>query len=172
MAATQSKSDNQPNNNLEGGTYEIIRNHLQKQADDLRQRLDSLNVDRKEVFGAIETALISNDRINTPNYCITRDIISIGEHCIFGYNVHIGLRSGITLKDVFAVYDFKNNRFQKVSLGILENAKRGEKFGTDFQNLYRYYKDAFFAKFVRQGSFLYMVFQLTEGIASDYKAFK
>jgi hypothetical protein len=76
------------------------------------------------------------------------------------------------LKDVFAVYDFKNNRFQKVSLGILENAKRGEKFGTDFQNLYRYYKDAFFAKFVRQGSFLYMVFQLTEGIASDYKAFK
>jgi hypothetical protein len=172
MATTQSKTDNQPNNNLEGGTYEIIRNRLEKQTNDLRQRLDSLNVDRKEVFGAIETALISNDRINTPNYCIARDIIAIGEHCIFGYNVHVGLRSGITLKDVFAVYDFKNNSFQEVNLDILEHAKGGEKFATDFQNLYRYYKDAFFAKFVRQGSFLYMVFQLTEGIASDFKAFK
>ena len=172
MATTQSKSDNQLNHNLEGGTYEIIRNRLQNQATDLRNRLDSLNIDRKKVFGAIETALISNDRIHTENYCIARDIIAIGNHCIFGYNVHIGLRSGIRLEDVFAVYDFENNAFRESGLALLEKSKGGDKFSVDFQNLYRYYKHAFFAKFVRQGSFLYMIFQLTEGIPNDFKAFK
>lgn len=154
---------------LESGTYEIIRNRLQKQADELRNRLDKLNTDRKSVFGAIETALISNDRINTANYCIARDIVAVGQYKIFGYNVHIGLRSGIQLKDVFSIYEFKENSFYEVGLEILLN---DEKFATDFQNLYRYYKEAFFAKFVTQGRYLYMVFQLTEGILGDFKAFK
>jgi len=169
---TQAKSDSPTPQTLEGGTYEIIRNRLEKQSDDLRQRLDALNVDRKAVFGAIETKLISNDRINTSNYCIARDMVTVGNHCIFGYNVHIGLRSGIALKDVFAIYNFQNNTFQDVGLSLLEKSTGSDKFTTDFQNLYRYYKDAFFAKFVVQGKFLYMIFQLTEGIANDFKAFK
>ena len=122
MSTTQAQqqSDNpitQPA--LESGTYEIIRNRLQKQAGELRSRLDKLNTERKSVFGAIETALISNDRINTANYCIARDIVAVGDYCIFGYNVHIGLRSGIQLKDVFSIYEFKENSFQEVGAGSL-----------------------------------------------------
>ncbi|MEO1257765.1 MAG: DNA repair ATPase [Bacteroidota bacterium] len=152
---------------LESGTYEIIRKRLLAQAGDLESRLGQLNVARKEVFGAIETQLVANDRINTSNHCIARDITSIGEYCVFGYNVHMGLRSGIKLSDVFNVYKFEGNSFHDEGLGLLEN----EKFQTDFQNLYRYYKEAYFARFVEIGAYLYMVFHITKE-GRDFKSFK
>lgn len=168
--ATQSTEKNQQGSaaaQLETGTYEIIRNRLNNQTDQLRSRLNQLNHARKEVFGAVETQLIANDRINTSNHCIARDIVSVGNRTIFGYNVHIGLRSGIKLKDVFSIYEFRDKGFHEADLAFLED----EKFQTDFQNLYRYYKNAFFAKFIRLGSYLYMVFQISKK-AEDYKAFK
>ncbi|MEL7223006.1 MAG: DNA repair ATPase, partial [Bacteroidota bacterium] len=122
---------------------------------------------RREVFGAIETALVANDRIHTDNYCTARDMVAIGDRCIFGYNVHVGLRSGIKLNDVFSVYRFVDQRFKEDKLSLLED----EKFLTDFQNLYRYYKDAFFARFARRGRFLYFVFHLNEK-TTDFKTFK
>ena len=152
---------------LESGTYEIIRNRLEKQAGELRNRLNDLNTARKDVFGAIETQLIANDRINTHNYCKARDIVAIGDYCLFGYNVHVGLRSGIKLADVFSVYQFADNGFDESDFPLLQS----EKFNTDFQNLYRYYKNAYFARFVRLGSYLYMVFHLNSE-STDFKAFK
>ena len=145
---------NTPNMTLDTGTYDIIRNRLDEHATDLRSRLQQLNDARKSVFGAIETALVANDRIHTGNYCTARDVVSVGDYCIFGYNVHIGLRSGIELSDVFSVYQFTDQRFKEGSMKMLQD----EKFLTDFRNLYRYYKDAFFARFARRGSYLYMVF--------------
>ncbi len=155
------------NTTLEGGTYEIIRGRLQKQATDLRSRLDQLNSARKTVFGAIETQLIANDRIHTENYCTARDITAIGRYCIFGYNVHIGLRSGIRLEDVFSIYEFGENTFTERSLDLLQD----DKFTTDFQNLYRYYKNASFSRFVVNGTYLYLVFNIGKQ-GSDFKAFK
>ena len=78
---------------LDVGTYEVIQGRLQKQKTELQQRLKKLNADRKEVFGSLETKLIANDRINTENNCIARDIVSLGNTCLFGYNVHFGLRT-------------------------------------------------------------------------------
>ncbi len=157
----------QHNPQLESGTYEIIRNRLDAQATELRKRMQELNRARKEVFGAIETQLIATDRVNTSNYCIARDIVAIGNNCVFGYNVHVGLRSGIQLKDVFSIYEFKEQRFVEKDLSILDD----EKFQLDFTNLYRYYKDAYFARFSQRGSYLYMVFHLTEK-GDDFKTFK
>ncbi|AUS05468.1 hypothetical protein C1A40_08300 [Tamlana carrageenivorans] len=77
---------------LDVGTYEVIQNRLQKQKTELQQRLKKLNEGRKVVFGSLETKLITNDRINTENNCIARDIVSLGNTCLFGYNVHFGLR--------------------------------------------------------------------------------
>ncbi|MEL6717267.1 MAG: DNA repair ATPase, partial [Bacteroidota bacterium] len=152
---------------LEAGTYEIIRNRLLKQGDDLRQRLDQLNEARKTVFGAIETQLIANARISTNNFCIARDVFAIGDRCIFGYNVHIGLRSGIKLSDVFSIYEFRDNDFHKGSLKFLKS----EQFETDFNNLYRYYRETTFSKFAVIGGYLYMVFQVSQKV-DDIKVFK
>ncbi len=160
-------NQNEQNISLEGGTYEIIRQRLDTQAEALRGRLNQLNTARKEVFGAIETQLIANDRINTGNHCIARDIVAIGNLCIFGYNVHIGLRSGIQLSDVFSVYKFEGNSFHQEAMEILNQ----EKFEVDFQNLYRYYKDAYFARFIVMGSYLYMIFHVSK-TGEDFKSFK
>lgn len=152
---------------LETGTYEIIRNRLDQQSADLRKRLQGLNQARRQVFGSIETALIASDRIHTEHYCAARDIEAIGQHCIFGYNVHIGLRKGINLQDVFSIYEFKDHGFHQTNMGLIDDGK----FRTDFKNLYRYYKNAIFSRFIRLDTYLYMVFQVSDK-PEDIKAFK
>jgi hypothetical protein len=160
--------ENQENSQqLDGGTYEIIQGRLQKQKLDLQDRLQQLNDARKHVFGTIETKLIANDRINTENNCIARDIVSIGNTSIFGYNVHFGLRTDITLSDVFSVYEFKEQRFQLQDLSLLQDPI----FLDDFTNLYKYYRNTIFSKFAILGNYLYMIFQLSEN-KTDIKAFK
>ena len=86
----QEENTTQPNIQLDGGTYEVIQNRLSKQKEILQSKLKELNVSRTEVFGSIETKLIANNRINTENNCIARDIVTIGDTSIFGYNVHLG----------------------------------------------------------------------------------
>ncbi len=154
-------------NKLESGTYEIIQNRLQKHKTALLDRLSQLNTSRKEVFGSVETKLIANNRINTENSCIARDIVTIGEHCIFGYNVHFGLRTEIKLEDVFSVYKFEEGQFVLQSLAIFEDAT----FASDFTNLYKYYRNTIFSKFAIIGNYLHLVFQLSESV-TDIKTFK
>ena len=155
------------NQQLDGGTYEIIQNRLLKQKTDLQERLHKLNDARKHVFGTVETKLIANDRINTENNCIARDIVSLGNIAIFGYNVHFGLRTEITLSDVFSIYEFKDNHFQPNSLDLIKNTT----FLTDFTNLYKYYRNTIFSKFAIIDNYLHMVFQLSES-NTDIKTFK
>lgn len=152
---------------LEKGTYEIIKGRLQKGADELKERLNQLNSRRKEVFGSIETELIANDRITTINKCIPRDMVPFGNSFIFGYNVHIGLRTITTIEDVFTIADYKNHHFQTSSSQVLKN----KKFVTEFENLYQYYRETQFSKFAEIGPFLYMIFQIGKKI-EDVKVFK
>tara|TARA_R110000851_G_scaffold89581_5_gene195357 strand:+ start:54937 stop:59856 length:4920 start_codon:yes stop_codon:yes gene_type:complete len=167
MAEQLSEDKKNKNQSLDGGTYEIIQNRLQKQKTELQDRLQKLNADRKDIFGSLETKLIANDRINTENNCIAQDIVSLDNICLFGYNVHFGLRTEITLSDVFSVYEFKDNRFEPKPLDLLDN----ETFKTDFTNLYKYYRNTIFSKFAIIGNYLHMVFQLSESV-TDIKTFK
>ncbi|MAG88875.1 DNA repair ATPase [Zunongwangia profunda] len=152
---------------LDGGTYEIIRKRLNTHKSDLQERLNTLNEARKTVFGSLETQLIANNRISTENNCVARDIISLGNTCIFGYNVHFGLRTEISLSDVLSIYEFKDHHFGSVALNLFEDAT----FKTDFSNLYKYYRNTIFSKFARIGNYLHMVFQLSESV-TDIKTFK
>lgn len=153
---------------LEAGTYEIIRNRLAKAGRGLQGRLDQLNAARKEVFGAIETKLLSTEHISTDNSCIARDIISIGDRFIFGYNVHIGLKSQIALEDVFAIYRMEaGNPLARESLDLIRN----ETFERDFQELFKYYKNTVFTKFSIIGPHLFMVFRVGKSV-TDIKVFK
>ena len=161
----QTNTDN--NIQLDGGTYEIIQGRLQKQKSELLTRLAQLNDARKTVFGNVETKLIANNRINTENNCIARDIVTIDDFCLFGYNVHFGLRSDIKLADVFSIYIYKDGHFEMQSLQALEDPI----FINDFTNLYKYYRNTVFTKFAIVGNYLHMVFQLSESV-SDIKTFK
>ena len=126
-----------PNTQLDGGTYEIIQKRLQKHKGELQHRLTQLNNSRKEVFGNVETKLIANNRINTENNCIARDIVTIGNYCLFGYNVHFGLRTEIALSDVFSIYTYEEDHFVLQPLDMINDAT----FLNDFSNLYKYYNN-------------------------------
>jgi len=152
---------------LESGTYEILRNRLQDNAKDLQARLHNLNQERKQVFGAIETALLATERVTTENNCIPWDMVPVGDAFIFGYNVVIGLKSEVELADVFSLYRYENQIFHQQPLTMLENTT----FKDDFQKLYKYYKNTQFVKFAVIGTSLFMVFRVGKGV-NDIKTFK
>jgi len=152
---------------LRGGTYEILRKRLSDHSAELRARLAKLNTARKDVFGAVESRLLSSERITTDNNCVPRDMVSIGDTFIFGYNVFVGLRAETVPSDVFAVYQWKDNTFTPRPLDLIANPE----FEADFQNLYKYYRRTVFAKFSVIGSHLFMVFRVGKDV-TDIKTFK
>lgn len=152
---------------LDAGAYEIIRKRLLTQKDTLAERLTKLNEARKDVFNTTNFALNANQRITTENTCVARGIIAFDQLCIFGYNVHFGLRTDIQLSDVFSIYLFQDNQFIPQTLDLIDD----QSFFTDFQNLYKYYRDSIFSKFRKTDNYLYMIFQTSKS-AQDLKAFK
>lgn len=152
---------------LERGTYEVIRTRLAAQATDLEQRLEKLNQARRQVFGSIDTRLVGTERITTANNCVPRDIFPIGGRFLFGYNVHIGLRSETKLSEVFGVYETADTGFRELGLELITDPT----FETEFKQLYKYYKDTTFTKFARIGPYLHMVFRVGRN-ATDLKSFK
>ena len=158
---------NKDNKDMESSTYELIKNRLIKQGEDLKEKVEELNNARKEVFGSIDTSLLSSERIITENNCIPSDMAPIEDCFIFGYNVTIGLKSRVELSDVFSVYRYKDHSFQKEPLTLINDSQ----FIKDFDDLYRYYKNTFFAKFTIVEPYLYMIFQ-TGKDATAIKAFK
>ena len=157
--------DNTPQ--LERGTYEIIQNRLKSFSEDLRERIGFLNDERRQVFGSIPTELISTQRITTANNCVAQDIVPIGEQFIFGYNVHMGLKTVTELADVFGVFRFSEGSMHEQPLELLED----KAFLTDFNSLYKYYKDTRFQRFHLAGPHLYFIFQVGKSY-DDTKSFK
>jgi hypothetical protein len=155
---------------LEGGAYEVIRNRLTTHSEELLQRVHRLDSERKNVFGAVDTRLLATDRIQTSHNCIPRGMIALpGGRFIFGYNVHMGLKSQVEVTDVFAKfrYDALDHSFHEESLLALESSE----FQADFNYLYKYYKNTYFVKFMIVGPHLLMVFQISEDLR-DVKVFK
>ncbi|OUJ74685.1 DNA repair ATPase [Hymenobacter crusticola] len=152
---------------LETGTYEILRNRLVKSSTDLRQRLDILNQERKQVFGAVDTRLIGTGRITTENNCVPWDMVPVGQRFIFGYNVVLGLKAEPDLADVFGVYEYQEHDFRPLGLELLQHPQ----FLEEFRNLYRYYKNTQFVKFAVIGAHLFMVFRVGKS-STDVKTFK
>ncbi|MEM9446494.1 MAG: DNA repair ATPase [Verrucomicrobiota bacterium] len=153
---------------LQSGAYEIIRSRLMNHAEDLKERLNRLNQARKEVFGSIESTLLTTDRVTTKNNCVARDITPLNKNrFLFGYNVHLGLKTETELSDVFSVYEYKDSSFHELDLSIIFIGD----FPLDFKQLYKYYKDTRFAKFRIIGPNLFMVFRVGKSI-NDIKTFK
>lgn len=163
----QDLEQNKNTETLEAGTYEIIKKRLQGQKDDLTKRLNHLNEARKDVFTSNEFILLANQRISTENNCLARGILALDNLCIFGYNVHFGLRSDIKLSDVFSIYKFEDNQFVPQPLDLIDDPN----FINDYNNLYKYYRDSIFSRFRRTENYLYMVFQTSKN-SEDLKAFK
>jgi hypothetical protein len=152
---------------LDSGTYDVIRKRLEEQRLDLLERLAKLNNARKEIFNSTGFKLAGNQRITTINSGVPRGILALNDLTLFGYNVHFGLRENIKLSDVFSIYKFTGGQFNPEPLTLIED----ENFTTDFNNLYKYYRDSIFARFVKTENYLFMIFQTSKSL-DDRKAFK
>ena len=122
----------------------MIRARLEKGGADLQARLTALNIQRQEVFGAVETELVSTERVSTEHNCVPRDIIAIGHNrFIFGYNIQFGLKATTAVEDVFSAYDYdpESHTFSSVGLsGVFSDPT----FSDDFKYLFKYYREAVF----------------------------
>ncbi|MFC5823105.1 DNA repair ATPase [Nonomuraea insulae] len=148
---------------LEAGTYEVLRNRLQAQAKALAAAAAAVNQERLRVFGGAELRLLGTERIRTENNCVPRDIVSLGDVMLFGYNVFIGLKPETTVADVFAVHRFSRDgdafRFDADKLETLADPA----FTKDFAELYRYYKETRLQQLRRVEGKLLAVFQTGPG---------
>ena len=155
---------------LEGGTYEVIRGRMEKHGAALRERIEQLNVARKDIFGAIDPALIATERVSTEHNCVPRDMVSIGgNRFLFGYNIQFGLKKTTDPSDVFAIYDYDpaTHLFTKANVADV----LGGDFPEDFKYIYKYYKEATFVKVMLIGPNLYMGMRIGKGL-DDIKTFK
>ncbi|MEV4802639.1 DNA repair ATPase [Nonomuraea sp. NPDC049421] len=148
---------------LEAGTYEVLRNRLQAQAKALAEAAARLNDERLKVFGGAELRLLGTERIRTEHNCVPRDIVSLGDVMLFGYNVFIGLKPETTVADVFAVHRFSRDgdafRFDTDRLAALDDPA----FRKDFAELYRYYKETRLQQLRRVEGKLLAVFRTGPG---------
>ncbi len=154
-------------NRLDEGAYGLIRGRMRAAAGELLRDLDHLNKERRAVYGAVSTELLGSERISTINNCVPRDMTPIGSRFLFGYNVHIGLRSETRLEDVFAMYEWRDGHLVSSTLDSIDDPQ----FKREFAELYKYYKNTAFAKFARRGVYLYMKFRIGSSV-DDFKAFK
>lgn len=152
---------------LATGTYEILRNRLREAATDLRSRFQKLNEARSEVFGNVETRLLTTTHVTTEHNCIPRGLFASKSRILLGYNVQFGLKTEIAPSDVLSMYRFEGDHAKQESLDSIVTPA----FNRDFQELYRYYRGATFSRFYCNGPNLYMVFQIGKTTAS-FKTFK
>jgi hypothetical protein len=155
---------------LEGGAYEVIRARLDQHAGVLRERLEALNAARQEIFGTIQTELLSTAHVATAHNCVPRDMISLGAgRYLIGYNIQFGLKQTTELPDVFDLYQLDDAlHFHQVPL---EEVLNDPGFLEDFSTLFRYYRNTVFSKFMIIGPHLHMKMRIGKS-NDDFKTFK
>jgi len=156
---------------LDTGTYEVLRARLAEQAKELARRAEALNARRLEIFGSTELRLVGTERLRTEHNCVPRDIVTAGDVLLFGFNVFIGLKPQTTVDDVFSLYRFRRDEDSFVFEPADADWLREERFGKDFAELYRYYRDTRLLQLRRTEGRLLAAFQ-TGLEATDAQAFR
>ncbi|MEW6278678.1 MAG: DNA repair ATPase, partial [Candidatus Eremiobacterota bacterium] len=131
---------------IEQAAYDILRQRLSEQARGLKQKVEALNQRRVGVFGGMEMAVVGNEKIRTEQNCIPRDIVSVGEHLLVGYEVQYGRKAETPLSDVLALYTFQKTEegylFEPVPPDAEGNLLAHPNVERDFRELFKYYKNA------------------------------
>ena len=152
---------------LSASSYDVLRKRLASGAESLRERLDRLDADRREVFGNVETSLRATAHINTEHRCVPRDVTTVGGRMLLGFNVRFGLKSSVGPSDVLAAYRLDGDAFVPEELGVFG----GGRFAEDFAELFKFYKDTRFDRFFVDGPHLHLVFRVGK-TPRDIKSFR
>jgi hypothetical protein len=174
-----------PEAGIEQGTYEVLRGRLVEQSRLLRGQIEDLNKKRLQIFGTQEMEVVSAEKIRTKNACIPRDIVSLGQDLLFGYEVKLGLKQEVDIDDVMSLYSFEGSEgsyeFRPLSSQVDDEGNHPltpkflaeENFKRDFRELFRYYKNIRLLqiRLVDSGTKMVAVFQIGQTI-NDIKALR
>ncbi|WP_442965350.1 DNA repair ATPase [Pseudomonas sp. CGJS7] len=157
----------------QGGAYEVLSKRLSEQGQRLRGLADGLNKQRLSEFGSSQMEVIGRFRLRTENNCVARDIVQVGEHLVFGYNVFMGLKKETTVADVFCLYKLvQGPEGYDVTPVELKGSFLGiDSFAQDFRELYAYYKHTRLIQLIVRDSKLLAAFQIGERI-TDLRVFR
>ncbi|MEC8428947.1 MAG: DNA repair ATPase, partial [Pseudomonadota bacterium] len=157
----------------EGGAYEIIKKRLLDQGQQLEEKIQTLNQARLEEFGSSDMNVAARVRVRTENNCVARDIVQVGNHLLFGYNVYIGLKKETKIEDVFALFDIveSDDNLDLSPIQISGSFLDDSAFVNDFEELYRYYKHTKLIELTIKNGRLLAGFQIGERM-EDIRVFR
>ncbi|WP_026928491.1 DNA repair ATPase [Glycomyces tenuis] len=158
-----------PDSALDVGTYEVLSTRLADFATELTGRAETLNAARTEAFGSTELRLAGTTRIRTANNCVPRDMVQVGGHLLFGYNVHMGLKSHTDVGDVFALHEFaaEDGKFSFAEVEQAGHVLDDARFTADFTEMYRYYRSTELLQVRQVDTRLLAVFRIGENLADQ-----
>lgn len=152
----------------EGGAYDVIRKRLLTQGDLLSDKTHALNNARLQEFGSSEMQVKARVRVRTENNCIARDIVQVGDRLLFAYNVFVGLKKDVKVEDVFALFTLSESQagHELNSVSTTDTFLSQSSFVSDFDELYRYYKNARLIQLIVKDGKLLAAFQIGERLDS------
>lgn len=157
----------------DGGSYAIIRNRLNSEGLELESSVKELNDKRIEEFGGSVSEIIGKLNIRTESNTIPIDMCQINGHILLGYDVFLGMKTEVSIEDVFALYDIEENdgTFKAKELNLKESFLSDPDFKRSITELFRYYKSAKIIQITKKENNLFLVFKIGSGVA-DIKAYK
>ncbi|MEW5738713.1 MAG: DNA repair ATPase [Myxococcota bacterium] len=154
---------------LAGGSYEVIRERLLATAKTLSERAEALNARRKQEFGGQELSVLGSDRVRTENNCVPRDAVPVGPYLLMGFNVYMGLKQERAVSDVFSLHRCERKEDGTFDFSEVPQSEGGgfledRRFVKDFEELFKFYKDARLNQLIKTEARLLAVFRtgLTE----------
>ena len=156
-----------------GGSYDIIRQRLVAQGDALEGLTKTLNQGRGAEFGSTDMTVVARTRVRTENNCVGRDIVQVGDLLIFGYNVFIGLKTQTSVEDVFSLFHLteEGDQFAMKAVPVGQSFLDDSRFRSDFDELYRYYKNTRLTQLMRRDGRLLAGFQIGDKL-DDVRVFR
>ncbi len=155
-------SENKPLGMGESGAYEVLKNRLSQQGQQLKTLALDFNQHRQNLFGGQDIKLIGKVNVQTEARCIPIDMGQVNDQLLFGYQVRVGLKAIPALHDVFGLYQLHENEgvFRLEPTSIEESFLADDRFVHEFTELFTYYSDAKLQQIARQESILYIAFQI------------
>lgn len=157
----------------DGGAYEVLHNRLIEQGRALEQQTQKLNDARQAEFGSTAMEVAGRVRLRTENNSVARDLVRVGDWILLGYNVNIGLRKTTKVQDVFALFKpvERDGQFEAEEIALGDTFLADQRFVTEFNELYAYYKQTRLIQLVVKDNKLLAAFQIGDRL-TDQRVFR
>ena len=157
----------------EGGAYEVIRQRLTEQGRSLKALATDINTARQNEFGSTEMKVLGRLRLRTENNCQAKDLVTVGDQVLFGYNVFLGLKKETRVEDVFSLYTLSeaDGQYELKLVAVQDSFLADSRFQNEFKELYAYYKNTELSQLVFKDGKLLASFQIGDKL-TDIRVFR